>query len=30
VWRRHCRTFWRHGRWQRRCYRRRSYVILRF
>ncbi|MGX5848065.1 twin-arginine translocation signal domain-containing protein [Mesorhizobium sp. PL10] len=30
VWRRHCRTFWRHGRLRRRCYRRRSYVILRF
>ena len=30
VWRRHCRTFWRYGRWHRRCYRRRSYVILRF
>ena len=30
VWRRHCRRFWRYGRWHRRCYRRRSYVILRF
>jgi hypothetical protein len=30
VWRRHCRTFWRHGRLRRRCYRRRSFVVLRF
>ncbi|ESX30670.1 hypothetical protein X747_28000 [Mesorhizobium sp. LNJC384A00] len=30
VWRRHCRTFWRHGRLRRRCYRRRSFVVLQF
>ncbi len=30
VWRRRCRTFWRHGRLRRRCYRRREYIILRF
>jgi hypothetical protein len=30
VWRRHCRRFWRYGRWHRRCYRRRAWVVYRF
>ena len=28
VWRRVCRRYWRHGRWRRRCFRRRVWFYI--